>query len=93
MPEKLPIPDRLVIAIGGNDALQNMDLLSLRVASSAEALQAFADRLFTFERAYRGAIREAMARLETYDQFQPSAFKRRQINAELRKQIWTGEAS
>ena len=37
------------------------------------------------------AIREAMARLETYDQFQPSAFKRRQINAELRKQTCTGE--
>jgi len=28
----------LVIAIGGNDALQNSDLLSLRVRSSAEAL-------------------------------------------------------
>jgi hypothetical protein len=39
------------------------------------------------------AIREAKERLETYDQFQPSAFKRRHINAELRQQIWTGETS
>jgi hypothetical protein len=31
----------LVIAIGGNDALQNSDLLSLRVASSAQALEIF----------------------------------------------------
>jgi hypothetical protein len=51
----------LVIAIGGNDALQNSDLLSMRVRSSEQALAAFADRLATFERAYRSAIREAMA--------------------------------
>jgi Plasmid pRiA4b ORF-3-like protein len=37
------------------------------------------------------AIREAMDHLETYDQFQPSAFKRRHINAQLRQQNWTGE--
>ena len=51
----------LVIAIGGNDALQNSDLLSMRVTSSVQALEAFADRLTTFERLYRNAIREAMA--------------------------------
>jgi hypothetical protein len=51
----------VVIAIGGNDALQNSDLLSMRVASSAQALEAFADRLAAFERVYRRAIREAMA--------------------------------
>jgi lysophospholipase L1-like esterase len=51
----------LVIAIGGNDALQNSDLLSLRVASSAEALEIFGDRIRAFERAYRAAIREAMS--------------------------------
>jgi hypothetical protein len=49
----------LVIAIGGNDALQNSDLLSLRVASSAQALQIFADRIMTFERGYRTAIAHA----------------------------------
>jgi hypothetical protein len=51
----------LVIAIGGNDALQNSDLLSLRVASSAQALQIFADRIMAFERGYRAAITHAMS--------------------------------
>jgi hypothetical protein len=32
----------LIISVGGNDALRNRDLLSLRVSSSAEALAAFA---------------------------------------------------
>ena len=50
----------LVIAIGGNDALQNSDLLSLRVASSAQALEIFADRITAFERAYRTAITDAL---------------------------------
>jgi hypothetical protein len=51
----------LVVSIGGNDALQNRDLLTLRVSSSAQALNAFADRLATFERAYRTAIRDVVA--------------------------------
>ena len=36
-------------------------------------------------------IREAMERLHTYEQLQPSAFKRCHINAQLRQQTWTGE--
>ena len=36
-------------------------------------------------------IHDAMERLDTYDQIQPGAFKRRYINAQLRKQTWTGE--
>jgi hypothetical protein len=51
----------LVIAVGGNDALQNMDLLSLRVTSSAEALVMFAERVSAFEHAYREAIQGAAA--------------------------------
>jgi hypothetical protein len=51
----------LVVSIGGNDALQNMDLLSLRVSSSAEALEIFAGRLESFEHAYRMAITRATA--------------------------------
>jgi hypothetical protein len=51
----------LVVSIGGNDALHNSGLLSMRVDSSAEALQAFADRLAPFERAYRSAIRHVLA--------------------------------
>ena len=35
-------------------------------------------------------IREAMERLETYQQLQASAFQRRSINTQLRQQIWTG---
>lgn len=34
-------------------------------------------------------IREAMDRLDLYQQLQPSAFQRRAINAELRRQTWT----
>ena len=51
----------LVISVGGNDALQNIDLLSLRVTSSAQALEAFAPRLSSFERAYRTAVKQAIA--------------------------------
>jgi hypothetical protein len=55
----------LVIAVGGNDALQNIDLLSLRVTSSAQVLAIFAERIATFEREYRKAIRGAL-RLERH---------------------------
>lgn len=51
----------VVVAIGGNDALQNTDLLALRVTSSAEVLQVFADRLRVFETAYRDAIGRVVA--------------------------------
>lgn len=51
----------LVVSVGGNDALQNSDLLSMRVNSSAEALEVFAARLVPFERAYRSAIRQVVA--------------------------------
>jgi lysophospholipase L1-like esterase len=51
----------LFISIGGNDALQNSDLLSMRVTSSAEALAVLADRVGAFERGYRTAIGKALA--------------------------------
>jgi hypothetical protein len=57
------VPDEashVVISIGGNDALQNIDLLSLRVTSSTQALEAFAERVAQFERAYRSAIMQAL---------------------------------
>jgi len=47
---------QIVVSIGGNDALRNVDLLSLRVASSAEALSTFATRLTTFEQSYLDAV-------------------------------------
>jgi hypothetical protein len=58
------VPDdasHLVVAVGGNDALQNSDLLSLSVTSSAQALAVFADRLDGFERSYRSAIGRIVA--------------------------------
>jgi hypothetical protein len=50
----------LVISIGGNDALQNSDLLTLRVASSAEALEICSERVALFERRYRQGIERAL---------------------------------
>jgi hypothetical protein len=57
-----PDATHLVISIGGNDALQNSDLLSLPVRSSAEALRVFAERVEVFERTYRAAIMGVVAR-------------------------------
>jgi hypothetical protein len=53
------LPDdatRLIVAVGGNDALRNIDLLSFRATSSAEVLAIFATRLAAFEADYRRAI-------------------------------------
>jgi hypothetical protein len=47
----------LVVAIGGNDALSNRDLLSSPSTSTGATLALFAERLERFERAYRGAMR------------------------------------
>jgi hypothetical protein len=49
----------LVISVGGNDALQNADLLSMRVATTAQALELFAARLASFEATYRAGIQRA----------------------------------
>ena len=51
----------LVVAIGGNDALQNSDLLSTHVRSSAETLALFADRLDAFAASYGAAIDAVVA--------------------------------
>jgi hypothetical protein len=51
----------LVVAIGGNDALQNSDLLSTRVRSSAETLALFAGRLEAFDASYGAAIDAVLA--------------------------------
>jgi hypothetical protein len=46
----------VIVAIGGNDALANSDLLTLPVRSSSEALDAFATRACAFEDAYATAL-------------------------------------
>jgi hypothetical protein len=51
----------LIVSVGGNDALQNSDLLALRVSSSTQALEVFADRIDGFERAYRAAVMRAVS--------------------------------
>jgi hypothetical protein len=51
----------LVVAVGGNDALHNSDLLALPVTSSTQALTVFADRIDAFERAYRAAVTRVLA--------------------------------
>jgi hypothetical protein len=59
------LPDdatHLVVAVGGNDALQNTDLLDRRVSSTAEALALFGDRVDAFEVSYRAAIAPVLAR-------------------------------
>jgi lysophospholipase L1-like esterase len=56
-----PDVSHIVLAVGGNDALQQSDLLQHPVRSTAEALALFASRLAAFERAYRGAIAATLA--------------------------------
>jgi hypothetical protein len=46
----------LVVAIGGNDALSNMDLLATPVPSTTAALSLFDQRVSQFEREYRAAM-------------------------------------
>jgi hypothetical protein len=52
---------QLVVAVGGNDALGHIDLLSLTATSSAEVLDTFGARLATFEADYRRAIRQLVS--------------------------------
>lgn len=60
--ERLPVAaTHLAVAVGGNDALMNSDVLGLRAASVAGALGALGERVEGFERAY-GAM---LDRLET----------------------------
>ncbi len=60
--ERLPADaTHLVVSIGGNDALGHIDMLSLRVRSTAEALAIFAERIARFERDYRGAVTPVLA--------------------------------
>jgi hypothetical protein len=61
---KLP-PDatRAVVSIGGNDALLNVDILSLPVSSTREALHLFGSRASKFEGSYRAAVSRAAERV------------------------------
>jgi hypothetical protein len=60
LPQIPPSGSHVVVAVGGNDALRNIDLLSMRVSSSTEALRMFAARAAQFEVSYRAAIQEVV---------------------------------
>lgn len=51
-----------VVSVGGNDVLQNMDVIQLRVKSSSEAFLSLGKRVQGFERGYRAAV-EGVRRL------------------------------
>ena len=46
----------LVVSIGGNDVLQNLDVVRLKVKSSSDALLALGRRAQGFEQGYRAAL-------------------------------------
>jgi hypothetical protein len=56
-----PDATHLVVAIGGNDALQNVDLLDRRVSSTTEARLLFANRVDACEAFYRAALAPVLA--------------------------------
>jgi hypothetical protein len=65
-PQIVGIPSdvsRVVLSIGGNDALSNADILNLPVDSTREALHLFGERASRFERDYRSAVTELSERI------------------------------
>ena len=54
---------RVVVSIGGNNALLNADLLNLPVASTQEALILFGKRVADFEQSYRAALAVVLQRV------------------------------
>jgi hypothetical protein len=60
LPRIPPNGSHVIVAVGGNDALQNSDLLSLRVGSSTEALRILANRVAEFEVSYRAALQAVL---------------------------------
>jgi hypothetical protein len=52
----------VAVAIGGNDALGNFDILSRPLSSAAEALDLFKSRVDAFEAAYRKALEAVVAK-------------------------------
>lgn len=52
----------LAVAVGGNDALGNLDMLNARTSSSEEALFLFEERIARFEQRYHDALQLVRAR-------------------------------
>jgi hypothetical protein len=54
---------RIVLSIGGNNALLNADILNLPVASTEQALLLFGKRVAEFEQSYRAALATVLERV------------------------------
>ena len=52
----------LMLSLGGNDALEQADMLTLSVRSAGEALDRFAERLADFEQSYGWAVDAVLER-------------------------------
>jgi hypothetical protein len=52
----------LVISAGGNNAIQNADVLQMRIQSSAEILTVLSDRAEAFEHEYRKMVSSVLAK-------------------------------
>ena len=60
--DRIPLSaTHLVVSVGGNDALGNIDLLSTPVRSTTQALSLFDERIGRFEREYRAALETVLA--------------------------------
>lgn len=51
----------VVLSVGGNNVLMNLDILRLRVRSESEALMKVGQRVDVFERDYRRAIKQVLS--------------------------------
>ncbi len=51
----------VIVSVGGNDALESVDLLDKPVRSSAEVLRSLGERAATFERSYRHVVAALLA--------------------------------
>lgn len=51
----------IVVSVGGNDALRNIDLLATPVTSTTQALTLFGERIRRFEVTYRAAMEAILA--------------------------------
>ena len=51
---------RVIVAVGGNNVLMNLDLLRVRVRSESEALMKVGQRVAVFEGNYRRAIKQVL---------------------------------
>ena len=54
---------RVVVSVGGNDAILHADALDLPVTSTGEALRLFGERASMFEASYRAALANVVRRV------------------------------